>query len=75
MTTNKENKENLCSDGNNHFAKFIAAELDQLPKKFQRIARYEITNALYNVQKQSRSTPGECSDQTAIESTVCSRPN
>ena len=56
VTANKENKENVSSDGNNHFAKFIAAELDQLPKKIQRIARYEITNALYNVQAEPINT-------------------
>ena len=53
VTTNKENKENVSSYGNNHFAKFITAELDQLPKKIQRIARYEIANALYNVQNRA----------------------
>ena len=47
------NKENVDNDGNHHFAKFIAAELAQLPAKFQRIARHEITNTLYNVQNRA----------------------
>ena len=35
------------------FGRYIALEIDQLPKKFQKVARHEINNVMYSVQNRA----------------------
>lgn len=47
-TNNSSIKE--IDEVNSHFGKFIACEIDQLPKKYQRIARHNMSSVLFEVQ-------------------------